>query len=60
MKRTTKMRRITLYSLILITIEENFLSTEHAKTSEIIGVGMPIIDAMLDREMRDEKELLRS
>jgi hypothetical protein len=33
------------------------LSTKHAKTSEIIGAGMAIMDATLDREIRDEKEL---
>jgi hypothetical protein len=34
------------------------LSTEHAKTSELIGAGMAIIDATLDRKRRDEKELV--
>jgi hypothetical protein len=57
MKRTTKKRRLTLDSLILITIEEKMIVTEHAKTSELIGIGMAITDATLDRERRDEKEL---
>jgi hypothetical protein len=57
MKRTTKKRRLTLDSSILITTEEKLLSTEHAKTSELIGAGMAITDATLDRERRDEKEL---
>jgi hypothetical protein len=57
MKRTTKKRRLTLDSSILITTEEKLLSTEHTKTSELIGAGMAITDATLDRERRDEKEL---
>jgi hypothetical protein len=49
MKRTTKKRRLMLDSSILITTEEKLLSTEHAKTSELIGAGMDITDATLDR-----------
>jgi hypothetical protein len=57
MKRTNKKRRLTLDSSILITIEENMINTEHAKTSELIGTGMAITDATLDRVRRDEKEM---
>jgi hypothetical protein len=57
MKRTTKKRRLTLDRSILITTEEKLISTEHAKTSELIGAGMEITDATLDREKRDEEEL---
>jgi hypothetical protein len=57
MKRTTKKRRLTLDSSILITTEEKLISTEHAKTSELIGAGMEITDATLDRERKDEEEL---
>jgi hypothetical protein len=57
-ERTTKKRRITLYRSILITIEEHLINTEHAKTSELIGVGMEITDATLDRAKRDEEELV--
>jgi hypothetical protein len=57
-KRTTKKRRITLDRSILITTEENLINTEHAKTSELIGAGMEISDATLDREKRDEEELV--
>jgi hypothetical protein len=49
MRRTTKKRRLTLDSVILITTEEKFLNTENAKTSDLIGAGMAIIDATLDR-----------
>jgi hypothetical protein len=57
-QRTTKKRRITLDRSILITTEENLINTEHAKTSELIGAGMEITDATLDRAKRDEEELV--
>jgi hypothetical protein len=57
MKRTTKKRRLTIDILIIIMTEENILSTKHAKTFELIDVRMAIIDAKLDREIRDEQEL---
>lgn len=56
-QRTTKKRRITLDHSILITTEENLINTEHAKTFELIGAGMAITDATLDRAKRDEEEL---
>jgi hypothetical protein len=34
------------------------INTEHAKTSELIGARMEIIDATLDREKRDEEKLV--
>jgi hypothetical protein len=58
MKKTTKKRRLTLDYSILITIEEKLITTEHAKTSELISTGMAITDATLDREKRDEEELV--
>jgi hypothetical protein len=58
MKRTTKKRRITLDSSILITTEENLLNIEHTKTFELIDTGMAITYAMLDRERKYEKELI--
>jgi hypothetical protein len=48
--RNTKNRRLTLDHSILITTEEKLISTEHAKTSELIGAWMAITDATLDRE----------
>jgi ClpP class serine protease len=57
MKRITKKRRLTLDRSILITTEEKLISTDHAKTSELIDAWMEITDATLDREKRDEKEL---
>jgi hypothetical protein len=57
MKRTTKKRRLTLDNSILITTEEKLISTENAKMFKLIGVGMEITDATLDRERRYEEEL---
>jgi hypothetical protein len=58
MKRTTKKRRLTLDSFILITTEEKLISTEHAKTFELIGAGMEITYATLDRERKYEEYLV--
>jgi hypothetical protein len=58
MKRTIKKRRLTFDSLILISIEEKLIITEHAKTSELISVGMVITYASLDRARKDEEELV--
>jgi hypothetical protein len=57
MKRTTKKRRLTLDNSILITTEGKLISTEHAKTSELIDAGMEITDATLDRARKDEYEM---
>jgi hypothetical protein len=57
-KRTTKKRRITLNHSIFITTEEKLIKTEHAKTSKLIGARMTMTDATLDREKRDEEELV--
>jgi hypothetical protein len=58
MQRTTKKRRITLDRSILITTEEKLINIEHAKTSKLIDTWMEITDATLDREKRDEEELV--
>jgi hypothetical protein len=57
MRRTTKKRRLTLDNTLLITTEETLFDTENAKMTELIGAGMAITDATLDREKRDEKEV---
>jgi hypothetical protein len=57
MKRTTKKRRLTVDSSILITTEEKLISTKHAKMSELIRAGMAITNATLDRERKYEEEL---
>jgi hypothetical protein len=54
---TTKKRRITLDSSILITTEEKLIIMEHAKTFELIDLGMEITDATLDRVRKYEEDL---
>jgi hypothetical protein len=39
MQRTTKKRRLNLEISILIITDDKFISTENAKTSDLIGVG---------------------
>jgi hypothetical protein len=58
LKRTTKKRRLTLYSSILITTEEKLISTEHAKMSELINTGIEITDATLYRTRKYEDKLV--
>jgi hypothetical protein len=57
MRRKTKKMSLALDITLLITTEETLLNTKNDKTTKFIGVGMVIIDAMLDREKRGEKEL---
>jgi hypothetical protein len=54
MKRTTKKMMLTLEISILITTEEKLISTEHTKTSELIGTGMEITYVSLDRSRKYE------
>jgi hypothetical protein len=56
MKRTVKRRRFTLDNTLFVTTEETLFDTEHTKVSELLGAGMAITDATLDREKRDEQE----
>jgi len=48
MRRTTKKRRLTLDSTLLITTEEKLLNIENTKTTDLIGARMDITDATLD------------
>jgi hypothetical protein len=52
MRRNTKKRRLTLDNTLLINTEEMLFDTENAKMTELIGAGMAITDATLDRERR--------
>jgi hypothetical protein len=57
MKRKVKKRKLTLDSTLFITMEETLFDTEHAKMTELIGDGMAITDATLDRAKMDEEEV---
>jgi hypothetical protein len=45
-----------LDNTLLITTEETLFDTEHTKMTELIGDGMAITGATLDREKKDEEE----
>jgi hypothetical protein len=58
MKRTTKKRRLTLYSSFS-SLQRRICSTQSTpRHPSLSGIGMAITDATLDRERRDEKELV--
>jgi hypothetical protein len=48
MWRTTKKRRLTLDSTLLITTEETLLNRENAKTTKLISAGIAITDTTLE------------
>jgi hypothetical protein len=56
MKRMVKKIKITLDNTLFITMEETLFDIEHAKMTKLIGVGMAIMDAILDRSRKDEEE----
>jgi hypothetical protein len=53
-KRTSKKRRLTLDSVVVITMKETMLDAKQSKVSELLGVGMAISSATIDREREDE------
>jgi hypothetical protein len=57
MRRTIKKSNLMLDSTFLITIEETLFDIENAKMNELIGVGMAITDATLDKEKQDKREV---
>jgi hypothetical protein len=58
MRRKFKKRKLTLDSTLFITIEETLFDIECAKMTEIIGLGMAINDATLNRQKKDEREVV--
>jgi hypothetical protein len=57
MRRTIKKRNLTLDSTLLITTKETFFDTKNANMTELIGAGMAITNATLDKEKMDEREV---
>jgi hypothetical protein len=53
---TGKKRRITLESVVMITIKETLLDVGQSKVSELLGESMSISRATIDREREDERE----
>jgi hypothetical protein len=49
MRRKTKKRRLMLDNTLLITTDETLLDIENAKITKLIGAGVSITDATLDR-----------
>jgi hypothetical protein len=58
MRRVTKKRRLMLNSKLLVTIEEMLLDTKNSKINELIGEGMDITNATLDKAIRYENEIV--
>jgi hypothetical protein len=58
MRITTKKRRLTLDSALLVTTEEMLVNKKNVKMTELNEAGMAITDATFDREIRDEKEVV--
>jgi hypothetical protein len=56
-KRTGKKRRITLDSVVMITMEETLLDAGQSRVSELLGESMAISSATIDREREDEREV---
>jgi hypothetical protein len=58
MKRHVKRRSFTLDSTMFVTTDETLFDTENTKVSELLGVGMSITNATLDRVKRMNEKLL--
>jgi hypothetical protein len=56
-RRTGNKRRLTLDNAVLITMEETLLDAKQSKVSELLGAGMAISSATMDREREDEHEV---
>jgi hypothetical protein len=57
MRRTIKKRKLTLDNTLLITREETLFDIENDNMTELIGAGMAITDATLERIKRDKNEV---
>jgi hypothetical protein len=56
-RRTGKKRRITLDNVVMITTEETLLDARQSRVSELLGEGIAISSATIDREKEDEREV---
>jgi len=53
-RRTKNKRRLTLDNVVIISMEETLLD---ARNSNLLGVGMAISSATIEREREDEREV---
>jgi len=53
-KRTNKKRRLTLDIVVMITMEETMLDAKQSKVSELLGAGMAISNATINKAREDE------
>jgi hypothetical protein len=56
-KRTSRKIKLTLDSTIVVTIEETVFDAKKAKVRKLLGAGMAIYDATIDRAKEDEREV---
>jgi hypothetical protein len=54
---TSRKRNLTLDSAMVITIEENLLDSKNAKLHELLGEGMTISHATIEKDKEDEMEV---
>jgi hypothetical protein len=55
-RRKEKNMRLTLDSVVMITTKETLVDTRNSKVSELLGAGMFISSATIDRAREDEPE----
>jgi len=58
-RRSDKKRRLNLDSVVMITIEETLLDARKSNLNELLGVGMAISSATIDRAREWEAESMR-
>jgi hypothetical protein len=57
-KRTQRKRKLTLDSTMIMTSEETFLDAKKTKVSELLGAGMAISHATIDRPKKKKERLM--
>jgi len=57
MKKIVRKMNLTLENTLFIITKETLFDTKNTRMIELIIVGMAIIDATLDKEKRDEREV---
>jgi hypothetical protein len=55
-KRTSKKERLTLDSVVVITMKETMLDAKKSKVSELLGARVDIYSVTIDKAREDERE----